>query len=591
MNPKLLGKIPLLVVLSLPLMVQFGLSAGLLVYAHWRVEISYPVMLGGWLGLLTLTSLFGILVYYWLFRTVQRLNQDSQQIAGGNFAYPLTNSPIQELAGLTNAFNQVAQQLQESLQKQAELSESEKKFTKIFHSNPDSITITTLAEGYILEVNDSFCEMTGYSADEVLGKTSEALNLWAYPEERLKIVQALIDAGVVYNREFEFYTKVGEARTGLISAEIVNLMGQDCVLSMVKDTTEFKQAERALRQAEERYHSIFENSVEGIFQSTLDGRYITVNPSLARIYGYDSPEDLIASVSSIGKQIYVQPKRRDEFIAYMRMFNIVSDFESQVFRKDGSTIWISENVRSVPDDAGNLLYFEGTVQDITERRQVEAELRQQRVRAERLLLNILPQTIAERLKRGHLTIASRFDQVTVMFADLVDFTKVAARVPATDLVKLLGQIFSEFDNLVEQHRLEKIKTIGDAYMVAGGLPSPNPKAAAAIAEMALEMQHAIAHIDADHGKPFQLRIGISSGSIVAGVIGTKKFSYDLWGDTVNVASRMESQGLPGKIQVTETTYELLKDQYILEERGRIFVKGKGEMVTYWLVGRREDRQA
>jgi urea transport system substrate-binding protein len=123
-------------------------------------------------------------------------------------------------------------------------------------------------------------------------------------------------------------------------------------------------------------------------------------------------------------------------------------------------------------------------------------------------------------------------------------------------------------------------------MVAGGLPSPNPNSAAAIAEMALEMQHAISHIDADNGKPFQLRIGISSGSIVAGVIGTKKFSYDLWGDTVNVASRMESQGLPGKIQVTETTYELLKDQYILEERGRIFVKGKGEMVTYWLVGRR-----
>lgn len=586
MNPRSSGNIPLLLVLSLPLLVQLGLTTGLLSYVNGVMEVSHSLILWSWLVLLTLTGLLGILVYYWLFRTLQRLNRDCQQIAGGNFVH-LRTSPIRELADLSHAFNQIIEQLQDSLQKQADLRESEKKFTKIFHSNPDSIMLTTRAEGCILEVNDSFCKMTGYSANEVLGKTLDELNLWANAAEQFQIVQTLQNTGVVHNGEFEFYTKAGEVRTGLISAEVVNLMGQDCILSMVKDTTELKQAERALRQAEARYHSIFENSVEGIFQSTPDGRYLTVNPSLARIYGYDSPEDLITSIENIGKQVYVQPKRRDEFIAYMRMFDVVSDFESQVFRKDGSTIWISENVRSVRDEAGNLLYFEGTVQDITERRQVEEELRQQRLRAERLLLNILPQTIAERLKRGQLTIASRFEQVTVMFADLVDFTKVAARVPATDLVKLLGQIFSEFDNLVEQHQLEKIKTIGDAYMVVGGLPLPTPDSATAIAEMALKMQQSISHIHADNGEPFQLRIGINSGSIVAGVIGTKKFSYDLWGDTVNVASRMESQGLPGRIQVTEATYALLKDQYLLEERGRIFVKGKGEMVTYWLIGKRE----
>ncbi|MGA7935792.1 MAG: adenylate/guanylate cyclase domain-containing protein [Kovacikia sp.] len=339
------------------------------------------------------------------------------------------------------------------------------------------------------------------------------------------------------------------------------------------------------------YYSIVENSLEGIFQSTPEGRYQMVNPALAHIYGYDSPQDLIAHVTDIGKQIYVQPKRRVEFMAYMQLYSVVSDFESQVYRKDGSIIWISENVRAVRNETGHLLYFEGSVQDITERRQVQEELRQQRLRAERLLLNILPQTIAERLKRGQLAIASRFDQVTVMFADLVDFTEVASRISATDVVKLLGLVFAEFDRLVEQYHLEKIKTIGDAYMVASGLPTARADHADAIAEMALAMQQSIAHILSDAGEPFQLRIGINSGPIVAGVIGTKKFSYDLWGDTVNVASRMESQGLPGKIQVTAATYELLSDRYRFEEREPIFVKGKGEMITYWLIGKQNGKSS
>lgn len=174
-----------------------------------------------------------------------------------------------------------------------------------------------------------------------------------------------------------------------------------------------------------------------------------------------------------------------------------------------------------------------------------------------------------------------------MFADLVDFTALSARIPAIELVKMLGLVFSEFDRLVAKYNLEKIKTIGDAYMVAGGLPMSRPDHASKIADMALEMQAAIAHIRSDTGEPFQLRIGINSGSIVAGVIGTTKFSYDLWGDTVNVASRMESQGLPGKIQVTQASYELLKEDYTLVERGHIFVKGKGEMATYWLIGKKE----
>jgi len=210
----------------------------------------------------------------------------------------------------------------------------------------------------------------------------------------------------------------------------------------------------------------------------------------------------------------------------------------------------------------------------------------EREKSERLLLNVLPKSIADRLKQGESTIADSFADATVLFADLGDFTKLSSQVPAPDLVRLLNEIFSKFDWLAELHHLEKIKTIGDAYMVAGGLPVPRSDHAEAMAEMALDMQKVVTRLDYGEGRKFDLRIGISSGPVVAGIIGSKKFIYDLWGDTVNIASRMESLGQLGAIQVSETTYEHLKDKYFFEKRGRIDVKGKGKMTTYLLTGRR-----
>lgn len=203
-------------------------------------------------------------------------------------------------------------------------------------------------------------------------------------------------------------------------------------------------------------------------------------------------------------------------------------------------------------------------------------------KAERLLLNILPQPIAERLKQGDRVIADNFAEVTVLFADLVDFTKLSARISACELVILLNEIFSTFDLLAEKHGLEKIKTVGDAYLVVGGLPTPRADHAQAVAAMALDMQQAIARFNQTGQESFNIRIGINTGPVVAGVIGAKKFSYDLWGDTVNIASRMESHGVAGCIQVTAATYEHLKDDYHLKERGSIAVKGKGEILTYFL---------
>lgn len=354
-------------------------------------------------------------------------------------------------------------------------------------------------------------------------------------------------------------------------------------LQLQQEIKEKQQAEESLRVAEEKYRSIFENATEGIFQVTAEGQYITANPALARIYGYESPAELMTQITNIGQQLYVEPMRREDLTAFMQKYDTLSGMESEVYRQDGSVIWISENIRPVTDANGTLLYYEGSVADITERRQAEVALQQARKRAELLLLNILPQPIAERLKLGKRTIAESFDAVTVLFADLVDFTEFSTQTSATELVELLNMIFSKFDQLAEQLGIEKIKTIGDAYMVVAGLPTPHLDHAQAIAQMALDMQVAIAQFNAETGKAFQIRIGINSGPVVAGVIGIKKFSYDLWGDTVNTASRMESHGLPGCIQVTATTYDLLRDQYVFKERGSIQIKGKGEMMTYLLI--------
>ncbi|MCC3412786.1 MAG: response regulator [Microcoleus sp. PH2017_29_MFU_D_A] len=220
---------------------------------------------------------------------------------------------------------------------------------------------------------------------------------------------------------------------------------------------------------------------------------------------------------------------------------------------------------------------------LIQRKQAEAALKLQQKQTEKLLLNILPKPIAERLQKEQKLIADHFDEVTVLFADLVGFTEFSAHKSPTQLVEILNGIFSEFDRLSELHGLEKIKTIGDAYMVVGGLPTARPDHSEAIALLALDMQVALRKFNLKIGEGFQLRIGIHSGSVVAGIIGISKFSYDLWGDTVNVASRMESNGLPGKIQVTAKTYERLKEQFIFEERGPITVKGKGTMLTYWLL--------
>ena len=219
------------------------------------------------------------------------------------------------------------------------------------------------------------------------------------------------------------------------------------------------------------------------------------------------------------------------------------------------------------------------------------ELEKERARSEELLLNVLPPTIAQRLKNESRSIADGFENVSVLFADIVGFTTMSQRLTPEELVDRLNQVFSSFDDLVDKLKLEKIKTIGDAYMVAGGLHSLEYDHAQAVAEMALAMKRRLREFSERFGEALDIRIGIHTGPVVAGVIGKKKFIYDVWGDTVNTASRMESHAEPGAIQVTQDSYELLKDSYEFEERGTIEVKGKGPMRTYYLLRRLPDKKA
>lgn len=221
-------------------------------------------------------------------------------------------------------------------------------------------------------------------------------------------------------------------------------------------------------------------------------------------------------------------------------------------------------------------------------RELLQQVREAQEKSEALLLNILPRSIAERLKAGESTIADTLPAVTVLFADLAGFTEMSSRITGTEMVRLLDELFTTFDLLAQEQGLEKIKTIGDAYMVVGGLPDPRPDHAHAVAELALNMLAAVEEKFAGGEFPVRVRIGINSGPVVAGVIGRHKFSYDLWGDTVNTASRMESHGVTGAIQVSGATHQLIADDYHFTRRELTQVKGKGDLTAWLLTGRRRD---
>ena len=280
------------------------------------------------------------------------------------------------------------------------------------------------------------------------------------------------------------------------------------------------------------------------------------------------------------------------FVAFVAVF-LVSGHRGRAGRQRRSTFpaWFASTMIALNVTVAGAVVFGLLAQFVRQREEALAALRVEQDRAESLLLNILPRSIADKLKADTATIADQFAAASILFADVVDFTPLSDRLQPAEVVGILDHLFTHFDLLADRYGVEKIKTIGDCYMVAAGVPTPRADHARVMALMALDMRDAMRSQDAVGHLGLEIRIGINSGPVVAGVIGRKRFLYDLWGDAVNTASRMESQGTPGQIQVTRATYELLKDEFELEPRGTVPIKGKGDVETWYLVGRSDDHEA
>jgi guanylate cyclase len=294
-------------------------------------------------------------------------------------------------------------------------------------------------------------------------------------------------------------------------------------------------------------------------------------------------------LAPMGALVFLEVRRAVRwFVAFVFVFLLTGILGELLFPDADLPMWFTSTMLALNVVGAASIAFMLLATFGHQRNEALEALRGEQEKSEALLVNVLPGSIAARLKATDRTIADHFDATSILFADVVDFTPLSQLLPPTEMVDILDRLFSHFDELVERHGLEKIKTVGDCYMAAAGVPDPHADHARRAALLALDMREAVATSTVAGREGLELRIGINSGPVVAGVIGRKRFIYDLWSDAVNTASRMESHGTPGEIQITGATYELLKDEFVCRPRGTIVVKGKGEMETWYLEGTRSD---
>jgi adenylate cyclase len=331
---------------------------------------------------------------------------------------------------------------------------------------------------------------------------------------------------------------------------------------------------------------VFARTRNFVFLRTAQQVLILVLPALGTVMlgGLDEASGVVlwSLFAPLGAVAFDRPERAWPWFAAFVATVLLAVGLSEVVRPDGADLPIGF-VRTF--DVLNIVVVSSVAMFLLVTFARGREAAQARVEA--LLLNVLPAEVAQRLQSDRGSIADHFDEASILFADVVDFTPLASRLDARQVVELLDRLFTSFDELVDRHDVEKIKTIGDCYMVAAGVPRERPDHAHALAALALEMRERAKNFLPDGAGPdLRLRIGISSGPVVAGVIGRRRFLYDLWGDTVNMASRMESHGTPDDIQITRSTWELVRDDFVAEPLGLVDVKGKGAVETWRLVGPR-----
>jgi PAS domain S-box-containing protein len=453
--------------------------------------------------------------------------------------------------------------------------------TALFEHTSDGVLVLDL-QYRLVEANAAAQRLLGESGEALRGRPiSELLPQWTPPEP-------LSPEDPPREGEWVWH---GTAKT----PRHAHVLRVRCVplpegrVLVLRDLTAHAEVEASLRQQREYYESLVLHSPVAMVTVNLRFNVVSWNPAAERLFGYTAQE---AKGRSILRLVAGEGPMREEAEATAR--EALERGRVQILtrrlRKDGSPVDVELLALPVTVE-GERVGFIAIYHDLTELRRLHEQevahlrtIQNERERADQLLLNILPKPVADRLKSGQRIIVENFPDVTVLFADLVDFTRFAAQHSPPDVLQVLNMVFSIFDQLTDEFGVEKVKTIGDAYMAVGGLSLPRSDHAEAMAGLALAMRAEVLKLGDQLQIPLHLRIGLHSGPVTAGVISGKKFAYDLWGDTVNTASRMESHGVVDGIHLSEAVYERLGGRFRFQDQGLVPVKGKGPMRTWLLLG-------
>ena len=470
---------------------------------------------------------------------------------------------------------------------QTRLDDSEERFRQVTDTIDEVFWMTDPRKNSMLFISPAYERIWGRSCQGLIEQPMSFVES-IHPRDREAVIAAFPrQTEGTYDIEYRIVRIDGDIRWIRDKAFPVRDAAGDIyrVVGIARDITVEKDGEERFRQVTDTIDEVF------WMTDPRKNSMLFISPAYERIWGR-SCQSLIEQPMSFVESIH--PQDRDAVIeAFPRQTEGTYDIEYRIIRTDGDIRWIRDKAFPVRDASGDIYRVVGVAQDITVTKNLIRDLNAEKERTEHLLENILPKSIIAALKGQEHTplqtlkspvIAQRIDDATVLFADLVGFTAFSGAQDAQFVVEQLNHIVHVFDGLAARHRVEKIKTIGDCYMLAGGVPDRQDDHALRVANAALEMRAELARLNREHGQSFQIRIGMHSGPLVAGVIGTKKYVYDLWGDTVNFASRMESTGVPGEIQVSDSTRRLLGDRFRFEDRGLIAVKGKGEVRAYLLKG-------
>lgn len=362
---------------------------------------------------------------------------------------------------------------------------------------------------------------------------------------------------------------------------------QSRIESMEQELLTTRNLSDQLLESQSLFREVTDN-IQQVFWMTdpSKNKMLFLSKAYETIWGRDVESGVNDPMSFIES---IHPEDREHlFASFPKQVEGTYDIEYRIMNGSGEIRWIHDKAFPIKNQAGEIYRVVGFAQDITEKKELLNELENEKEKSERLLYNILPEEVARELRAKGDVDARYFEDVTVMFTDFKGFTQLSEQLPPAELVEELNICFREFDHIITRNNIEKIKTIGDAYMCAGGLPVSNTTHAKDVVNAALEInrfmhQHLLKRKMA--GKPpFEIRIGINTGPVVAGIVGVKKFAFDIWGDTVNIASRMESSGEIGKVNISRSTYELVRGEFNCTHRGKIYAKNKGEIDMYFVEG-------